>query len=138
MKLFTLRNMGSAFALVLGIFLIDVFFHTFFNPSDQFETSVYFLVKMSLVFILGVWMSSQKFTVKSIVIGTVIFVSMFGLYYRGVELFTDLEFGARVPDIVLGNNIVMWEEQPYLSTFLWGIAHGLAFAVPSIVIKRRT
>lgn len=113
---------------------IDFIFHYFY--SAPMETFTYFLVKFVLVFLIGLWVF-KKDTTTSLVIGTVVFVSIFAGYYRAWEFLYGYSFGYRVPDIILSGKIISWEEMPSVVTLIWAIIHGVAFALPAYIIGDR-
>ena len=125
----TEKVIAKTVLLVLGVLLIDTFIHTFFTVP--FETWFYFVVKIIIVACIGYVLFSD-FSNLGVAIATATFVLIFAVYYRLLEFAFGLQFGARVPDILS----ISYASNPGLSTLVWAIAHGTAFAVPALLIGR--
>lgn len=119
---FIVKNVYVRMALLAAI--IDGLFHAVFTP--EFETHVYFIVKVLLL--VSLYYLLRNITYK--VIPALIFLGVFSIYYRSLELFFGLNIGARVPDITLGSKVIKFKDSPWISTFVWSIIHFGAAYIP--------
>lgn len=126
--------LSRALQVTMGVVLIDGLFH--WVGTEPFETWTYFVVKMLLATGMAMWMYRTQGSPQ---LGTVIFFGLLftlglSIYYRSLEYFFGIKFGARVPDIVLGGKRIRYSRQPMKSTAIWGIVHMAAFALPALAL----
>ena len=82
---------NSVLIAVVGVFIIDYFFHLFF--SNPMETTGYFIGKMSLYIVFSIIFLSifnlQKREFIKVVIGGIAVASLWGMYYNVFPIIFD-------------------------------------------------
>lgn len=116
--------------------LLDTLFH--FAYTEPFEDWFYFVVKMLLLVPLTYYLQSfpnisQNPTYYAM-IGGLVFMAVFSIYYRINEFVKSQPFGERVPDINIFNQTITYSNNKFLSAIIWGCAHFLAYFMPAFLV----
>jgi len=120
-KIFDEGNFKRSLIVVVITLFLDFLFHFYF--TSPMESFTYFAAKALVVFVVAQLMFSKPLTFFNILKYDLIFVLMFGVYYRLTEVFSGLYLLAVVPDISIGSFIVT-SQTPLFSGLVWGLAHG--------------
>ena len=116
-----------AFAIV-GILGLDYLFHKYFTVDVYGSTNItYFIVKAIIVYLLVSRIYNKGIDSNfSILKNSALFALLLGLYYRGIELTSNLKYGTVAPNIVFGSTTLTLESG-LIFPIVWFVVHSIVF-----------